>query len=184
LATHERRCLNATLQSQRCTLEVPLKPESMLAHPHTEPAARQRSRVSEVFHTLAAFTAQKVGSPWAFATAVALILGWAATGPLFGYDETWQLVINTGTTIITFLMVFLIQSTQNWDSRAVHLKLDELIRASEARNAFADLENASEVELDAFHEEFRQLRAHGVEGPEAARKARAHARRRSRPHAR
>lgn len=131
---------------------------------------------SEIFHTIAAFSAQKVGSPWAFAAAVSLIVGWAATGPWFDFNETWQLVINTSTTIITFLMVFLIQSTQNWDSRAVHLKLDELIRASAARNAFADLENASEAELDAFHEEFRLLRAHGVQGHEAARQARAKAR--------
>ena len=120
------------------------------------------------------------GRPRVFVVALAIILVWGVTGPLFGFSDTWQLVINTSTTIITFLMVFLIQSTQNWDSRAVHLKLDELIRASAARNTFADLENASEAELDAFHEEFRLLRAHGVQGHEAARQARAKVRRKRR----
>jgi low affinity Fe/Cu permease len=150
----------------------------------TDPSQAQRAQsTSEAFHALATFAAQKFGSPWAFAAALVLILIWAGTGPLFDFNETWQLVINTGTTIITFLMVFLIQSTQNRDARAVHLKLDELIRASPARNAFADLEDATEAELDAFHEEFRQLRARGVQGPKAARKAREHARRNSRPDA-
>jgi low affinity Fe/Cu permease len=158
-----------------------------LKHEHTAAAADIAHgagggrRLSEAFHVIAAFAAQKFGSPWAFVAAVTLILGWAATGPAFNFDENWQLVINTGTTIITFLMVFLIQSTQNWDSRALHLKLDELIRASAARNVFADLENATEAELDAFHEEFRQLRGQGIQGPAAARQARAEARRKSRP---
>jgi low affinity Fe/Cu permease len=155
------------------------KPE--IATESSQPEQRGARHASEAFHALAAFAAQKFGSPWAFVVALALIVVWAATGPIFDFNETWQLVINTGTTIITFLMVFLIQATQNWDSRAVHLKLDELIRASSARNAFADLEDASEAELDAFHEEFRLLRKRGVEGADAARKARAHARRRSRP---
>jgi len=100
-----------------------------------------------------------------------LVLGWALTGPLFDFSETWQLVINTTTTIITFLMVFLIQTTQNRDARALHLKLDELIRASDARNAFADLEDASEEELEALQHEFEQLRERGVATGEAVRTA-------------
>lgn len=95
-----------------------------------------------------------VGSPQAFALALIVIVVWAVLGPSFGYSDTWQLVINTGTTIITFLMVFLIQNTQNRDGRAIQLKLDELIRASKhARNLLIDLENMSDEDLDAFHKE-------------------------------
>jgi low affinity Fe/Cu permease len=143
-----------------------------------------KSRVGGVarsFRLIAGFFAQRFGNPWSFVAALALVIGWAVTGPFFDYSENWQLVINTSTTIITFLMVFLIQATQNWDSRAVHLKLDELIRSSAARNIFADLENATEEELDAFNEEFRTLRQQGIQGPEAARRARTEARRASRP---
>ena len=112
------------------------------------------------FNYLAAVAAHKFGTPWAFFAAVAIIVGWAVTGPFFDFDETWQLVINTGTTIVTFLMVFLIQSTQNRDAMAFHLKLDELIRSSKARNVFADLEDASEEELKAYQREFERLRKH------------------------
>ncbi len=94
------------------------------------------------------------------------------TGPLFKFSNAWQLVINTGTTVVTFLMVFLIQSTQNRDARAIHLKLDELIRSSKARNIFADLENATEEELIAFQQEFRKLRERGVQSGDAAETAR------------
>ncbi len=87
---------------------------------------------------------------------------WFATGPLFHFSDSWQLLINTGTTVVTFLMVFLIQSTQNREAQALHLKLDELIRSSRARNVFANLENASEAELVAFQEEFRKLRERGL----------------------
>jgi len=125
----------------------------------------------DAFHRIAFAAAQGVGSPRAFLCAVMIILLWAATGPLFDFGDTWQLVINTGTTIITFLMVFLIQSSQNRDARALHLKLNELIRTSRARNAFADLENASEQELDAFHEEFRKLHKSGLDPTEAAERA-------------
>jgi low affinity Fe/Cu permease len=135
--------------------------------------------IARTFRLIAGFAAQKFGNPWSFVAALALVLGWGALGPAFDYSEDWQLVINTSTTIITFLMVFLIQATQNWDSRAIHLKLDELIRASDARNAFADLENATEEELDAFAAEFRQLRDQGIQGHEAARRAREGVRRAS-----
>jgi low affinity Fe/Cu permease len=91
--------------------------------------------------------------------AAAIIVIWAVTGPLFGFSDTWQLVINTGTTIVTFLMVFLIQNTQNRDAKAIHLKLDELIRAvAEARTGMVDLEEMSEDELDRLHREFQELR--------------------------
>jgi low affinity Fe/Cu permease len=100
--------------------------------------------------------------------AVVIVVLWLVTGPLFKFSNAWQLVINTGTTIVTFLMVFLIQSTQNRDAKATHLKLDELIRSSKARNVFADLEDATEAELDAFKEEFRKLREKRVAPGEAA----------------
>ena len=93
----------------------------------------------ELFRHLAHWTAEIVGSVWVFAGALFLILVWLVTGPIFHYSDTWQLVINTGTTIVTFLMVFLIQNTQNRDARAIHLKLDELIRVSEARDLFMNL---------------------------------------------
>jgi low affinity Fe/Cu permease len=115
----------------------------------------------DTFHRFAHRTSDIVGSPAAFVTGLAVILLWAITGPMFHYSDTWQLVINTGTTIITFLMVFLIQNTQNRDSRAVHLKLDELIRSVQAaRNEMVGLEDLSDEELDALQKEFAQIREH------------------------
>ena len=110
------------------------------------------------FNHFAKWTARMVGHPLAFALAVATIIAWAATGPFFGFSDTWQLVINTGTTIVTFLMVFLIQNTQNRDGAAVQVKLDELIRAIEgAHNALLDLEELDEEELDRIREHYRKL---------------------------
>jgi low affinity Fe/Cu permease len=98
------------------------------------------------------------GRPVTFVLAVALIVVWLITGPIFGYSDTWQLVINTGTTIITFLMVFLIQNTQNRDTVAMQLKLDELIRATKgAHNSLLDLEQLEEKELDTFRKRFAEL---------------------------
>ena len=98
------------------------------------------------------------GRPRVFAIAVGIILVWIVTGPLFGFSDTWQLVINTGTTIITFLMVFLIQNTQNRDTEAIQVKLDELIRATKgAHNALLDLEELEEENLDAFRAKYRAL---------------------------
>jgi low affinity Fe/Cu permease len=131
-----------------------------------------RRSKAEWFRRFAMLAASALGTHWAFLAAVGLIICWAATGPLFHFGESWQLVINTGTTIITFLMVFLIQTTQNRDSRALHLKLDELIRSSKARNVFADLEDATDAELDAFQREFKKLRQSGEEVDEAANQAR------------
>ena len=110
------------------------------------------------FHHVANDTAHAAGHPATFAAAVLVILGWAVLGPVFGYSDTWQLVINTGTTIVTFLMVFLIQNTQNRESKAVQLKLDEIIRALEgAHNTLLNLEDLDEKELDAIHKRYAAL---------------------------
>jgi low affinity Fe/Cu permease len=100
------------------------------------------------------------GRPRVFALAVAIVLVWVVTGPVFGFSDTWQLVINTGTTIITFLMVFLIQNTQNRDTEAIQVKLDELIRATHgAHNALLDLEELEELNLDEFKTKYQALAA-------------------------
>lgn len=115
--------------------------------------------MSEPFRKFAQKMALVVGSPWAFILAVVVIGVWAVTGPIFRFSDTWQLVINTGTTIVTFLMVFLIQNTQNRDAQALHLKLDELLRAvKEARTGLVDLENLPDEELQRLQQEFRRLR--------------------------
>src|SRR4051812_2589722 len=121
------------------------------------------------FRRFAHNVATKVGAPLAFAVALATVIGWAVLGPVFHYSDTWQLTINTGTTIITFLMVFVIQNTQNRDARVLHLKLDELIRAVEsARNELVDMEDLSDVELQRLQVQFELLR----KSAEAARVAR------------
>jgi low affinity Fe/Cu permease len=120
----------------------------------------QQPRKEQVgrFQCFARAIARAAGSQWAFGLALVIILVWALTGPLFHYSDTWQLVINTGTTIITFLMVFLIQSTQNRDSEAVQLKLDELLRASGgAHNAVLDIEELSDEELAALKRAYAAL---------------------------
>lgn len=97
------------------------------------------------------------GSAYTFVLAVLVVVLWASSGPFFNFSDTWQLVINTGTTIITFLMVFLIQNTQNRDAKAMQLKLDELIRATKARDAFVDLEDLSDEELAELDRQFRDI---------------------------
>jgi low affinity Fe/Cu permease len=104
--------------------------------------------VSQGFGRIANAVAHVAGKPITFAMCCAIIIVWAVTGPVFGYSDTWQLIINTGTTIITFLMVFLIQNTQNRDGVAIQTKLDELIRASTARNGFVGIEKLTEEELE------------------------------------
>jgi low affinity Fe/Cu permease len=126
----------------------------------------------DLVRRLACAASDMFGTHWAFIAALSLVLGWAACGPLFDFSETWQLVINTTTTIVTFLMVFLIQSTQNRESKAIQLKLDELIRASQARDVFADLEDASDQEIAAFQREFRELRKRGLQSTDAMVEAR------------
>jgi low affinity Fe/Cu permease len=115
--------------------------------------------VSDAFRVFARRSSAMLGSAWAFAGALLVILVWILTGPTFHFSDTWQLIINTGTTIVTFLMVFLIQNTQNRDAKAVHLKLDEVIRAlKDARNELVDLEDLSDEELKRLEGQFKSLR--------------------------
>ena len=117
--------------------------------------------MAEAFRKFAHKVSEATGSAWAFLAAVALIVVWALTGPIFHFSQLWQLVINTGTTIITFLMVFLIQNTQNRDAKAIHLKLDELLRGVEgARTSMVDLEELSDEDLKKLQQQFQQLREH------------------------
>jgi low affinity Fe/Cu permease len=111
------------------------------------------------FRRFSHWTSNAVGSPWAFIGACLTILVWIVSGPLFHFSDTWQLVTNTGTTIVTFLMVFLIQNTQNRDAKALHLKLDELLRAVEgARTGLVDLESLTDEQLEKLQSEFERLR--------------------------
>ncbi|MGH8251087.1 MAG: low affinity iron permease family protein [Steroidobacteraceae bacterium] len=113
-----------------------------------------------LFTRFAKTTSHVSGRPAVFGLALGAVVAWAATGPIFGFSETWQLFINTGTTIVTFLMVFLIQNTQNRDTAAMHIKLDELIRCTKgAHNALMDLEELDQDELDAFHARYEKLAA-------------------------
>jgi low affinity Fe/Cu permease len=109
-------------------------------------------QLDKTFAAFANKTAQITGSPWAFLTCLVMVAAWAASGPLFKFSETWQLVINTGTTIITFLMVFLIQNTQNRDSAAIQAKLDDMILMSGAENEFVGIEKLTDKELTALRE--------------------------------
>ena len=121
---------------------------------HLEP----KQTVGDLFTKFSRGTSEIVGSVWAFLAALLVVVVWLITGPMFGYSDTWQLVINTGTTIITFIMVFLIQSTQNRDAKALHLKIDEVIRAmGGARNSMVDLEDLPDEELHRVAEEFASL---------------------------
>lgn len=114
--------------------------------------------MNEFFIKLAKGVSVAVGSPYAFAAAAGSVLLWAVTGPFFGYSERWQLVINTGTTIITFLMVFVIQSAQNRDQKAIQLKLDELLRATtDAETGFVDLENLDDSALKDLEDRFKSM---------------------------
>ena len=115
--------------------------------------------MNEWFRRVSHKSSSIVGSPYAFILALIVIFTWAVTGPIFNFSDTWQLVINTGTTIVTFLMVFLIQNTQNRDAKAIHLKLDELIRGvTGARDGLVDLENLTDEQLDHLQKQFAELR--------------------------
>jgi low affinity Fe/Cu permease len=115
------------------------------------------------FSKLAQQASAILGKSIAFAAACGVIIVWAATGPFFGYSDTWQLIVNTSTTIITFLMVFLVQNTQNRDARALHLKLDELLRSVKpARNQLIDLENCTDEEINRIERQFRALKQREV----------------------
>src|SRR2546430_13355004 len=125
---------------------------------------RERDRVffcfsSDAFRVFARRSSAVLGSAWVFALAILIIVVWGVTGPTFHFSDTWQLIINTGTTIVTFLMVFLIQNTQNRDAKAVHLKLDEIIRAIKgARNELVDLEDLSDDDLKKLEQQFQRIR--------------------------
>ena len=123
-----------------------------------QPSKAQGSRKPAWFTRFARRTSCDAGRPSAFIFALLLIVAWAITGPMFGFSDTWQLVINTGTTIVTFLMVFLIQNTQNRDSQAIHVKLDELIRAKKgARNTLLNLDDLSDQELEELRVSFNKI---------------------------
>jgi low affinity Fe/Cu permease len=121
--------------------------------------SRILSLMKEGFRKFAQSSAQVVGSPWVFAAALVMTVLWAATGPHFHYSDTWQLVINTGTSVSTFLVVFLIQNTQNRDCKVIHMKLDELIRAVQtARTSLVQMELLTDLELEVLQKEFQELR--------------------------
>jgi low affinity Fe/Cu permease len=124
-----------------------------------EPTSERKPN-GDWFGKISTKTSLFVGSRWAFAAALLVVVVWAAIGPIFHYSDTWQLVINTGTTIVTFLVVFLIQNTQNRDARAINLKLDELIHAIHtARDQMIDIENLSDAELDELAARYEKIRA-------------------------
>ena len=126
-----------------------------MGKPRTKPKIRTNN---DWFGRFAACASSWMGSRWAFAVAILTILGWAASGQMFHFSNTWQLVINTGTTIVTFLMVFLIQNTQNRDARAINLKLDELIRVTDkAQDQMMNIENLSDLELDELKKKFEKI---------------------------
>jgi low affinity Fe/Cu permease len=128
--------------------------------------------VSDAFRVFARRSSMMLGSAWAFAGAALVICVWILTGPTFHFSDTWQLIINTATTVITFLMVFLIQNTQNRDAKAMHLKLDEIIRALKgARNQLVDLEDLSDEDLKKLEEQFRRLRTKAERNGTRSRKA-------------
>ena len=124
-----------------------------------QPLEKRPRKTNDWFGHCSSSVSGWLGSKWAFAAAACVIVLWGALGPVFHYSDTWQLVINTGTTIVTFLMVFLIQNTQNRDARDINLKLDELIHAiDKARNNMIDIENLSDVELDKLHTRYERLK--------------------------
>ncbi len=124
----------------------------------------------EIFRRFAHTTSEAVGSPWMFTGALLIVAIWALTGPVFGFSDTWQLVINTGTTIVTFLVIFLVQNTQNRDAKALHLKLDELLRAVHgARTGLVNLEALSDEDLEQLQDQFERLQDKRSLKPSAAR---------------
>jgi len=139
---------------------VPRRPPTRPDGTPLRPEDIRHSALREAFSSFSRRTSEAAGGPWAFALAVAVVLAWAVTGPLFGFSDSWQLVINTGTTIVTFLMVFLIQHAQNKDTQVLQLKLDELLAAHEgASNQLIGLEDLSETEVRRLQVKFQHLAA-------------------------
>ena len=121
--------------------------------------ARNGTNPEKGFHVFATLAANMVGSKWAFLAALLIIALWLVSGPYFHYSDTWQLIINTGTTVVTFLVVFLIQNTQNRDARAIHLKLDEIIKSiDQAHNEMIDIEHLSDDELQKLADKYQKVR--------------------------
>jgi low affinity Fe/Cu permease len=121
--------------------------------------ATNDNRSEKGFHIFATQAAYLVGTKWAFLTALLVIVLWLVSGPYFHYSDTWQLIINTGTTVVTFLVVFLIQNTQNRDARAIHLKLDEIIKSiDQAQNEMIDIEHLSDAELQTLADKYQRVR--------------------------
>ena len=121
--------------------------------------ARNGTNQEKGFHVFATLAANMVGSKWAFLAALLIIALWLVSGPYFHYSDTWQLIINTGTTVVTFLVVFLIQNTQNRDARAIHLKLDEIIKSiDQAHNEMIDIEHLSDNELQKLADKYQKVR--------------------------
>jgi low affinity Fe/Cu permease len=155
---------NANARSQRIPRLNPHAELRAQLPPETPPPPAGHS--NDWFGHFAAQTSAGMGSKWAFAAAGLVIVVWAVTGPLFHYSDTWQLVINTGTTIVTFLMVFLIQNTQNRDARAINLKLNELIHAIDAaRDQMIDIESLSDLELKEIQSRYEKIKADLVDLP-------------------
>ena len=155
--SHQAEAQGATLHQTECmskTRTSRLKTAKVVTN------SRREQSQGDAFGKFAAAASSWLGSKWAFVGAIVIIAVWAITGPLFHFSDSWQLVINTGTTIITFLMVFIIQNTQNRDALAINLKLDELIHAiGAAKNQMMDIEKLSDEELDVIHEQYTQMRA-------------------------
>jgi low affinity Fe/Cu permease len=155
------------MKAAKVTVKVAKEPVETAPTTATANVAR-----SDRFGRFAAQCSHYLGSRWAFIAAIGVILIWAVTGPIFHFSDTWQLVINTGTTIVTFLMVFLIQNTQNRDARAIHLKLNELIHAvDKAKNRMIDVENLSDLELDELARTYEQIRTSAEQRQHASRDA-------------
>ncbi len=156
------------MKAAKVTMKVTKEPVDTNAGATTTAVVTRSDR----FGRFAARCSHYLGSRWAFIAAIGVIVVWAVTGPLFHYSDTWQLVINTGTTIVTFLMVFLIQNTQNRDARAIHLKLNELIHAvDKAKNRMIDVENLSDLELDELGRTYEKIRTSAEERHQAKRDA-------------
>jgi len=152
--------------SLRGIVRAPKVTVKVMKEPAETPAAATSALTvgSDKFGKFAARCSHYLGSRWAFVAAIGVIVAWGLTGPVFHYSDTWQLVINTGTTIVTFLMVFLIQNTQNRDARAIHLKLNELIHAvDKAKNKMIDVEKLSDLELDELAKTYEKIRTSAEE---------------------